>query len=60
LHVICYDFKQFTRGQKEKRGGSYVGEKKRGGWPTMVGCVNSDTYKVGCDGEKVVFWPVFA
>ncbi len=60
MHVICHDSKGFTRGQKEKRGGSYVGEKKRGGWPSMVGCVISVSYKAPSDSDFVHFGPVFA
>jgi hypothetical protein len=60
MHVICYDFKVFTRSQKEKRGGSYVGEKKRGGWPALVGCVIPATYKDPSDSDFGCFWPVFA
>jgi hypothetical protein len=60
LHVIYYDFKVFTRSQKEKRGGSYVGDKIRGGWPTMVGCVISVIYKDPTESDFTCFGPVFA
>ena len=55
MYVIVRDFKVFTRSQKEKRGGSYVGDKNRGGWPALVGCVISVTCKDPTESDFACF-----